>query len=74
MMVRQAQSVGNSGDWENGMAFTMSLGCGTWGGNITTENITVKHMMNVTWVSYPIPLSIPNPDDLFAPHFAKYGK
>ncbi len=74
MMVRQAQSVGNSGDWENGMAFTMSLGCGTWGGNITTENITVKHMMNVTWVSYPIPLSIPDPDDIFAPHFAKYGK
>jgi len=28
----------------------------------------------VTWVSYPIPLSIPNADDLFAPHFAKYGK
>jgi len=74
MMVRQPQSVGNSGDWENGMAFTMSLGCGTWGGNITTENITVKHMMNVTWVSYPIPVSIPNADELFAPHFAKYGK
>jgi sulfoacetaldehyde dehydrogenase len=74
MMVRQPQSVGNSGDWENGMPFTMSLGCGTWGGNITTENITVKHMMNVTWVSYPIPVSIPNADELFAPHFAKYGK
>ncbi|MEL7591136.1 MAG: aldehyde dehydrogenase family protein [Anaerolineaceae bacterium] len=74
MMVRQPQSVGNSGDWENGMAFTMSLGCGTWGGNITTENITVKHFMNVTWVSYPIPANIPNADELFAPHFAKYGK
>jgi len=42
MMVRQPQSVGNSGDWENGMPFTMSLGCGTWGGNITTENIYRK--------------------------------
>jgi sulfoacetaldehyde dehydrogenase len=52
----------------------MSLGCGTWGGNITTENITVKNFMNVTWVSYPIPANITNADELFAPHFAKYGK
>lgn len=74
MMVRQPQSVGNSGDWENGMPFTMTLGCGSWGGNSTTENITVKHFMNVTWVSYPIPANIPDPEVLFAPHFKKYGK
>ncbi len=74
MMVRQAQSVGNSGDWENGMPFTMSLGCGTWGGNSTTENISVKHFLNVTWISYPIPAEIPDPDIVFAPHFAKFGK
>jgi len=74
MMVRQAQSAGNSGDWENGMPFSMSLGCGTWGGNITSENITVKHFLNVTWVSYPIPAEIPDPEVIFAPHFAKYGK
>lgn len=74
VMVRQAQSVGNSGDWENGMPFTMSLGCGTWGGNSTTENITVKHFLNVTWVSYPIKAEIPDPEVLFAPHFSKYGK
>jgi len=74
MLVRQAQSVGNSGDWENGMPFTMSLGCGTWGGNSTTENITVKHFLNVTWLSYPIPAEIPDPEVIFAPHFAKYGK
>ena len=74
MMVRQAQSVGNSGDWENGMPFTMSLGCGTWGGNSTTENISVKHFLNVTWISYPIPAEIPDPEVVFAPHFAKFGK
>jgi sulfoacetaldehyde dehydrogenase len=74
MMVRQAQSVGNSGDWANGMAFTMTLGCGTWGGNITTENITWKHFLNVTWVSYPIPPVIPDPEVLFAPHFKKFGR
>lgn len=74
MMVRQPQSYGNSGDWVNGMAFTMTLGCGTWGGNITTENITWKHFLNVTWVAYPIPPVIPDPEVLFAPHFKKYGR
>ncbi len=74
MMVRQPQSYGNSGDWINGMPFSMTLGCGSWGGNITSENITWKHFINTTWVSYPIPQVIPDPDVLFAPHFKKYGK
>ena len=74
MMVRQPQSYGNSGDWVNGMDFTLTLGCGTWGGNITTENVIWKHFLNVTWVAYPIPPVIPDPEVLFAPHFTKYGK
>jgi len=74
MMVRQSQSYGNSGDWVNGMPFTMTLGCGSWGGNITTENVTWKHFLNVTWVSYPIPPVIPDPEVLFADHFKKFGK
>jgi sulfoacetaldehyde dehydrogenase len=74
MMVRQSQSYGNSGDWINGMPFTMTLGCGSWGGNITTENVTWKHFLNVTWVSYPIPPVIPDPEVLFANHFKKFGK
>lgn len=74
MMVRQPQSYGNSGDWVNGMPFTMTLGCGTWGGNITTENVVWKHFLNVTWVAYPIPPVIPDPEVLFAPHFKKFGR
>lgn len=74
MMVRQPQSVANSGDWANGMPFTMTLGCGTWGGNITTENVVWKHFLNVTWVSIPIPAVVPDPEVLFAPHFEKFGK
>ncbi len=69
MMVRQPQSYGNSGDWVNGMAFTMTLGCGTWGGNITTENITWKHFLNVTWVSYPVPGQDPRSRSALCPAF-----
>jgi sulfoacetaldehyde dehydrogenase len=55
MMVRQTQPYGNSGNYDNGMPFALTLGCGTWGGNITSENVHWKHFINTTWVSMPIP-------------------
>lgn len=54
VLVRQPHRAGNSGNWFNGLASTFSLGCGTWGGNIVSENITQKHFVNTTWVSKPI--------------------
>jgi sulfoacetaldehyde dehydrogenase len=65
IMVRQPQSKANAGAFNNGMPMTSSLGCGTWGGNITTENIHLKHYMNVTWVSTPIPEDRPSEAELF---------
>lgn len=65
IMVRQSQSLGNSGNWNNGMPWTLSLGCGTWGGNITTENITLKHFLNITWLAKPIEADIPSDKELF---------
>ena len=65
IMVRQPTSAGNSGNWDNGMPFTLTLGCGTWGGNIASENITWKHMINTTWVSSPIEPVIPTDEELF---------
>ncbi len=65
MMVRQPQSKANAGAFDNGMPMTSSLGCGTWGGNITSENIHLKHYMNTTWVSRPIPEDRPSEKELF---------
>lgn len=65
IMVRQPQCYGNSGNWDNGMPFTLTLGCGTWGGNIVSENITYKHFINTTWVSTPIKEAIPSDEELF---------
>jgi len=64
MMVRQPNVSGNAGSFTNGMPMTASLGCGTWGGNITSENISVKHYMNTTWVSRPIPEDRPSEQEL----------
>ncbi len=65
IMVRQPQSKANAGSFTNGMPMTSSLGCGTWGGNATSENIHLKHYMNVTWVSRPIPEDRPSEQELF---------
>src|SRR5437773_2367084 len=66
MMVRQVQSSSNAGTFTNGMPMTSSMGCGVWGGNITNENIALKHYMNVTWVSRPTPEDRPSEQELFA--------
>ena len=67
VMVNQPQAPSNSGNLWNGMRQTFSLGCGTWGGNSTNENINWRHLINVTWVSKPLetPKTLPADEDLF---------
>jgi len=65
IMVRQPQSKANAGAFNNGMPMTSSMGCGIWGGNITNENISLKHYMQLTWVSLPIPEDRPSEEELF---------
>jgi sulfoacetaldehyde dehydrogenase len=65
MMVRQPQSKANAGAFNNGMPMTSSMGCGIWGGNITNENVGLKHYMQVTWVSRPIAEDRPPESELF---------
>lgn len=65
VLVRQAHAPSAGGNLWNGMPSTVTLGCGTWGGNITTENIHWKHFINVTWLSEPIPPTDINEEDVF---------
>jgi sulfoacetaldehyde dehydrogenase len=69
IMVRQPQSKANAGAFNNGMPMTSSLGCGTWGGNIISENVHLKHYMNTTWVSLPIKEDRPSDEELFGPFY-----
>jgi sulfoacetaldehyde dehydrogenase len=66
VVVNQPQSYTNTGNWVSGMPFTSSLGCGTWGGNIASENIILKHYLNNTWVIHEIPKREPTDQELFA--------
>jgi sulfoacetaldehyde dehydrogenase len=74
MMVNQVQPYANSGNYNNGMPWALTLGCGTWGNNITNENVHWKHFLNYTWLSYPIDPVIPDEEQLFGEHWQKFGK
>jgi len=74
ILVNAPTAVGALGGIYNSLTPTFSLGCGTWGGNIASENITWKHFINTTWVSLPIAPVIPDEDVLFGAFWAKHGK
>ena len=64
----------NSGSWFNGQPTTDSLGCGTWAGNMTTDNIDWRHFLNYTWLSDPIEEHIPSDEELFGNYLKKWGR
>ncbi len=63
-----------AGSPRNGLPYTLSLSCGTWGGNITTENVNARHFINLTWVSHPIAARLINEQSLFRDHWDRYGR
>jgi sulfoacetaldehyde dehydrogenase len=67
VMVNQPQAASNSGNLWNGMRQTFSLGCGSWGGNGTNNNISWRDLINETWVSKPLAVTkvIPPDEELF---------
>jgi len=71
VMVRLPTSASNSGNWFLGMPFTLTLGCGTWGGNSVSENVTWRHLINTTWVAQPLPERIPTDLELFGEEIMK---
>ncbi|OFX36207.1 MAG: hypothetical protein A2W92_16540 [Bacteroidetes bacterium GWA2_42_15] len=64
----------NSGSFFNGQPTTDSLGCGTWAGNMTSDNINWRHFLNYTWLSDPIPEHIPTDEELFGDYLRKWGR
>ncbi|MDP9134807.1 MAG: iron-containing alcohol dehydrogenase, partial [Actinomycetota bacterium] len=51
ILVNAPTAVGALGGIYNAMTPTFSLGCGTWGGSLTTDNINYRNLLNVKAVS-----------------------
>ncbi len=52
ILVNTPSSQGGIGDLYNfGLAPSLTLGCGSWGGNSVSENVGIKHLLNVKTVA-----------------------
>ncbi|MPZ43038.1 MAG: aldehyde dehydrogenase family protein [Betaproteobacteria bacterium] len=73
VIVNQAHAIANGGSFDNGLPFSLSMGCGTWGGNGFSENLNYRHFLNTTRIVRPIAPNEPSAEDVFAGYRAKYG-
>jgi sulfoacetaldehyde dehydrogenase len=74
VLINQAHTFGNGGGFDNGLNFTLSMGCGTWGGNSITDNLNYTNFINITHLVTTIPEDKPSEEQLFGAYWEKYGK
>jgi len=74
VLVNQAHTFGNGGSFNNALNFTLSMGCGTWGGNSISENLNFRHFINITHLVTEVSEDKPSEDELFGAYFERYGK
>lgn len=61
LMVNTLSSIGAVGA-TTGLLPSLTLGCGSFGGNITSDNVTARHLINIKRMAYGIKeVSIPKP-------------
>jgi sulfoacetaldehyde dehydrogenase len=74
VIVKQAHTFATGGSFDNGMPFSLSMGCGTWGGNSFSDNLHYQHFMNIARIIRTIPENKPSEEDLFGAYWKKHGK
>jgi sulfoacetaldehyde dehydrogenase len=73
VIVNQAHAIANGGSFDNGLPFSLTMGCGTWGGNSFSENLNYRHFMNTTRIVRVIPPREPSVDEIFGSYRKKHG-
>jgi sulfoacetaldehyde dehydrogenase len=76
VIVNQAHCFATGGSFDNALPFSLSMGCGSWGGNSISDNLNYRHFLNITRVVHPLaPERVREPadDELFGAYRHKYG-
>ena len=73
IIVNQAHCFATGGNFDNGLPFSLSMGCGTWGNNVTDENLNYKHYLNSTKIVKTIQNNEPSEKDIFSSYWKKYS-
>ncbi len=74
VIVNQAHAFATGGSFNNGLPFSLSMGCGTWQKNSIDDNLNYKHFINVTKISSIIKGNEPKLRDFFEDYCKKYHK
>ena len=72
VIVNQAHTIATGGSFENGLPFSLSMGCGTWGKNNFSDNMNYRHYLNITRVVRAIPERVPQVEDLLKDYFVRF--
>ena len=73
VIVNQAHAIANGGSFDNGLPFSLSMGCGTWGRNSFSENLNYRHFLNTTRIVRAIAPNEPSLDAIFGDYRARFG-
>ncbi|MGE8320958.1 MAG: acylating sulfoacetaldehyde dehydrogenase [Comamonas sp.] len=73
VILNQAHCFATGGNFNNGLPFSLSMGCGTWGGNNFSDNLNYRFYMNVTRVARTIAENKPTVEDLLGDYFRRWG-
>ncbi len=74
VIVNQAHCFATGGAFDNGLPFSLSMGCGSWGGNSIDENLHWRHFLNITRVVRRIPAEEPALEDIFGDYWREVGR
>ena len=74
IIVNQSHCFATGGSFDNGLPFSLSMGCGTWGGNSISENLNYLHYLNIVRIVRPIPPTEPSLEDIFGEYWDKHGR
>ena len=74
VIVNQAHCFATGGSFDNALPFSLSMGCGSWGGNSISENMNYRHYLNTVRVVRSIPAQEVSPEDLLGDYWARHGK
>ncbi|APX14075.1 acylating sulfoacetaldehyde dehydrogenase [Tateyamaria omphalii] len=74
VIVNQAHTFATGGSFTNGMPFSLSMGCGAWGGNSIDTNLHWRHFLQTTKIVREIAADEPSVEDIFAEYWGVAGK
>ncbi len=74
VIVNQAHCFATGGSFDNGAPFSLSMGCGSWGGNSIDGNLNYRHFMNITRIIRTIQPDEPALADIFGGYWRRAGR